>query len=87
MNFKQYDTKLNILFKNTKVFAIFCMGCYWNRYWNELNIDRPILLIIVCFIPYRTIESEILRICLNYLEFMLHLHLRNDAKCRGCFAV
>ena len=47
MNFKQYDTKLNILFKNTKVFAIFCMGCYWNRYWNELNIDRPILLIIV----------------------------------------
>ena len=29
MNFKQYDTKLNILFKNTKVFAVFCMGCYY----------------------------------------------------------
>ncbi len=29
MNFKQYDTKLNILFKNTKVFVFFCMGCYY----------------------------------------------------------
>ena len=45
MNFNHYDTKLNILFKNTKVFAVFCMGCYW----DELNIGGPILLIIVCF--------------------------------------